>query len=428
LVDTFSTTWNDSYRYVVSFFQQLSLKLTMDDSADDIHQRIFVEVLPQTDNETYHRPTFMEALVVTVEPQQCGLLVKKLSAELPLSNGDVDLSHLKRVKRTTNITTEQNKDEVTDRTDLAVLKASTTDQKQSDSQSRTKRKRSVSNEKFRLEVLLGAVSVLESRFGQQAPDNTKINISSFAPEECVQRVMVPARLADSEEEWKEFNAVWPTAYFPNKTKEFLEQEMQLSAAECGQMRQGMEEALNDADRYSQKQLQHPSMSLDVASTASISPAVGVVVMCPTTGRVVATAFSERELQTRLLPDNVPPNPLSTPILLAIQGVSRLEREAAVSAGGMESESFQRGQYLCTGYDVYSTIEPTVFEAMALVHSRIRRLVFGCSLQNVTPKSQHACGGVTEANVHTLPGTNHHYRAFMCQTGSDVWQRCRSLND
>jgi tRNA(Arg) A34 adenosine deaminase TadA len=64
------------------------------------------------------------------------------------------------------------------------------------------------------------------------------------------------------------------------------------------------------------------------------------------------------------------------------------------------------------YDVYVTREPNVYEAMALVHSRVRRVVFG-----VRDRGTGGLGGATGAadgrntGIHSLPGTNHHYRAF-----------------
>ena len=124
--------------------------------------------------------------------------------------------------------------------------------------------------------------------------------------------------------------------------------------------------------------------------------------------------------------------LATCAVLAVQAVSRTERSRAVECGGTErSAEFQNSQYLCTGYDVYCTREPSPYEAMAFVHARIRRLVFLGKLpdepsvgDNDEEKDDDAgCGGITGFHVHALPGTNHSYRAFECRGSSDLGRRC-----
>ena len=73
------------------------------------------------------------------------------------------------------------------------------------------------------------------------------------------------------------------------------------------------------------------------------------------------------------------------------------------------------------YDVYLTKEPNVYEAMALVHSRVRRVIFG-----VPDKGMGGLGGVVNSasssekctGIHSLPGTNHHYRAFRLDKNYD----------
>ena len=50
--------------------------------------------------------------------------------------------------------------------------------------------------------------------------------------------------------------------------------------------------------------------------------------------------------------------------------------------------------------------------MALVHSRVRRVIFG-----IADRGMGGLGGAAEpadsqnTGIHILPGTNHHYRAF-----------------
>ena len=61
-------------------------------------------------------------------------------------------------------------------------------------------------------------------------------------------------------------------------------------------------------------------------------------------------------------------------------------------------------YLCTGYDVYTTVEPCKMCSMALVHSRIGRLFYSY------PNRPH--GGIAGAHrIHRLIGTNHRFHAY-----------------
>ena len=62
-----------------------------------------------------------------------------------------------------------------------------------------------------------------------------------------------------------------------------------------------------------------------------------------------------------------------------------------------------GPYLCTGYDLYVTREPCVMCAMALVHSRVRRVFYGVSMP---------AGALGSAyKVHVQKGLNHHFEVF-----------------
>ncbi len=62
-------------------------------------------------------------------------------------------------------------------------------------------------------------------------------------------------------------------------------------------------------------------------------------------------------------------------------------------------------YLCTGYDCYLIREPCIMCAMALVHSRVRRIVF-C----VADHQDGALGGGPYC-LHGQRSLNHHYRVY-----------------
>lgn len=187
-------------------------------------------------------------------------------------------------------------------------------------------------------------------------------------------VKVPARLPETANEWNEFNAVWPTKYILTAPPpiEISEQKAMLS--------------------YLLKAKDHGGVII-------VDPQFQQSHSCH---RIIATADQEAKEQ------GYPVNPLATNVLLAIQGVSRLERETALELAALGAESKQQ-QYLCTNYDVYCTKEPSVFECMALLHSRIRRLVFA-------QRTEH--GGITTHMIHALQLTNHRYRAFgLCATAN-----------
>ena len=189
-------------------------------------------------------------------------------------------------------------------------------------------------------------------------------------------VTVPGRPPESHAEWKQVNnEIWPTNFSPLKSEEHKEEQLSLESNEILLMTRLMDQLV----------LQEV-----------------VVIVDPSNQKVV---YKERVDSGSSIFQS---NPLATPILLALQGVSRLEREAATK---LSRDEFSKGQYLCTGYDLYTYYEPTIFEAMACVHSRLRRLVFleGNNINNAG--SVVWSQGCSKHRTHCLPGTNHKYRAF-----------------
>lgn len=68
-----------------------------------------------------------------------------------------------------------------------------------------------------------------------------------------------------------------------------------------------------------------------------------------------------------------------------------------------------GPYLCTGYDLYLIQEPCLMCAMALVHSRARRVYF--------EKRSNNGALVTRLKLHAIRELNHHYEVFQCKKQS-----------
>ena len=395
-----------------------------------------VEILSPKDSDVDNDPVRnIEAFCVRVEPRACSRVVKQLSSTLPLENC---LAHLKRVRRRP-LSSPNSSDSITESTipqghkkpnqDASTSKTKDdpengpleTDSETSIASDRPK-KRHKSN--FVLEILIGSHSRLYVDGDTLAKDHPVVR--EFGP---LHSVVVPKYEPRSEKEWKEHNASWPTLYHPLRFEEHRKQQLALSDSERNRMKELMERCIStrsvlivDPKDYDPKQSSTSKNNENGNADDTNASDIGIV----------SISRAEQSLQHELSKRNqqqhtessvslLGNNPLATHILLALQGVSRRERQAKIKANGVKEtksverdhEQQQRGQYICTGYDMFSFYEPNVFEAMACLHSRLRRLVYfvpsskgGKSIDSVVWGR-----GISKHDVHNLAGTNHNYRAF-----------------
>lgn len=84
----------------------------------------------------------------------------------------------------------------------------------------------------------------------------------------------------------------------------------------------------------------------------------------------------------------------------------MQRRPEVDRASAQKLAAAQKPYLCTGYDCYVVREPCAMCAMALVHSRVRRIMY-CE-----PDLQHgALGG--SFKLHGQRSLNHHYQVYRC---------------
>ena len=266
--------------------------------------------------------------------------------------------------------------------------------------SRKQKKQHKNNhEDIRLEVLIGSVSEIEeilsslqnhangtNNFDQNGEDG-KIPVDIHNKAQKLQKVIQsynltlikkklpgrPARTQSELQQWNESNW-WPTLYFAKQSDEYKENELELDMIkeEYGTMTDGMLEAFKDRKMYSTNGIEFDDEFM-----------YGAAIICPVTNEVISTSFNEiktildehghssndsRQQIEQLYQDTnnedsikslLCENPLNTPVMFAIQGVSRMERKAAIGLG-MDNDSFKNNQV--------SSFGKTIREKDVICHS------------------------------------------------------------
>ena len=367
----------------------------MADSTDNC----FIEIIHNPPEEIL--PEWIECYIIeNLDPKCCGPLARDLNAILPLriptQTNDVQSSppsciakehdttilfpnteHLKRIRRRPATDEEVRSRKIEDDSPTKQDSKESTNGDVCDNHPTKKAKKNNSKKKkqtsYSLDILVGSVSAVDYHLCSKESTSSlslttileRYNLSTTSSSFI--RKSLPGRPAHTKDELNQWNtSVWPTLFYEEKTVQYKEEQLALTIEEVEMMKKGMDEALKDAHVAQQQCKAWREKDGTTTSNNDILPTLsGVVVLNPQNGVVVSKASDERHLQATMseedtleekkntyqstavcidkwtcFPEEV--NPLCTPVLLAIQGVSRQERHIALGAG-MESEEFKRGQ-------------------------------------------------------------------------------------
>lgn len=229
-------------------------------------------------------------------------------------------------------------------------------------------------------------------------------------------VPVPARPPLTRGQFEEARTHWPTSFHEDKHVTRALAGRLFSAQERTEMEAHMGRAVRAAQQAAARGLR----------------AVGAVVVDPASGRVLATGHDCSSAASPLLHAtmvcidlvaqgqgrgtyDLGPHPAcsfapaSAPQGVRVGSVRKLDEDA-------DEDTDEDGlPYVCTGYDLYVTREPCVMCAMALVHSRVRRVFYGA------PSPDGALG--SRFRVHARPDLNHRFQVFRGVLGA----QCQRLD-
>jgi tRNA-specific adenosine deaminase 3 len=225
---------------------------------------------------------------------------------------------------------------------------------------------------------------------------------------CVVEVL--KRAPETRERWEIHTKRWPLIFHASVVPET--QTEPISDREVRAMELLVRQAIASGVRYRAEALE---------GAESRCCAMGCVIADPTGSKdgmaYAVVTDSLTRLQDTRDDGNYAFRTLFHPVMVAIDGVAARDRARDGDGGPSKKKKPRRTDdsttsttmaptesYLCTGYDVFMDVEPCAMCAMALVHSRARRVVFATA----NPSD----GAVASVHrLHTIKSLNHRYRVF-----------------
>jgi tRNA-specific adenosine deaminase 3 len=242
---------------------------------------------------------------------------------------------------------------------------------------------------------------------------------------ALESARVPGQAPRTREQWAEWNEVWPIVW--------QQPSSHLAAPK---------EAPTDADVEAMRRWTREALALalaaDEASPSTPCVTNAAIIVDPVASAVVASGrdetgrFGRRDstavghplrhaalaaVDAAAARDLAAHGPDAPPPATAEVGEKR-RRDATIRGGSLADHSKGGSEgtkatwtelagrpYLCTGYDLYCAREPCVMCAMALVHSRVRRVVFAA------PNAVAGALGGGKYSLHGQPTLNHHYDVY-----------------